>query len=130
MVVSAYAIETVYVFFDVSSLTGTVSTSSADAEIESTTAPTSFGLGLAVGDANGDGFDEIVVGAPDDDTSDPASFATTAGALYVYSGASFFAGSVTQNDASARINAAKISMVLVILYWCDPTGRNDESSDQ
>ena len=62
-----------------------------------------------MGDANGDGFDEIVVGAPDDDTSDPASFATTAGALYVYSGASFFAGSVTQNDASARINAAKIS---------------------
>ena len=108
MVVSAYAIETVYVFFDVSSLTGTVSTSSADAEIESTTAPTSlawawqWAMPTVMASMKLWWVHQMTTRAI-------LHLLRQRQVLFTCIPERLFAGSVTQNDASARINAAKIS---------------------
>ena len=58
---------------------------------------------------NGDGFDEVVIGAPDDDTSDPSSHATVEGRLYIFSGTDLVSGSYGEADAVAVVNGASKS---------------------
>ena len=60
---SAYEQETVFGFFDAKTLKGDVSTSATDFELSGDGSPSAFGLGLSVGDVNGDGFDSADWGA-------------------------------------------------------------------
>ena len=103
LVVSAYDVDTVYVFYDIASLTGVVSVSSADLAIQGSGAPDDFGLGLSTGDFDGDGFDDLAMGAPDDDTNDPGSHATVTGQVYVFLGSGLGSGSLTDSDADATV---------------------------
>ena len=109
LVVSAYDGDAVYLFYSVATLTGTVNTSSAHVTLKGSGSPGDFGLALAVGDVNGDGFSEIVVGAPDDDTNDPGSHASVAGELYIFSGAGLTAGAYTSSDANATVKGSSLS---------------------
>ncbi len=113
LVVSAYEAEEVYVFLSAGSLSGTVSTSSADYTINGSPVdtdgdgtvdtPDDFGCGLAVGDFNGDGFDDIAVGAPDDDTDYPSYYASIVGEVYLFFGDELGA-SLSTSDAGSVVS--------------------------
>jgi hypothetical protein len=75
-------------------ISGTVALSGADAIIRGTATRSAAGLGLEMGDIEGDGIDELLVGAPSDDT-----VATNAGAAFLFLGP--LSGSYTTADAHA-----------------------------
>jgi len=85
----------VYVFFGGSALTGNLSTASPDVDLTAS----SVGFGSAVSadaDFNGDGTDDLVVGASSDDTA-----ASNAGAVYLYYGSGSWSASLGTADANA-----------------------------
>lgn len=85
----------VYLFYGTSSLPAAIDSSDADATFEGAAAGDAFGTGLrGGGDFDGDGIDDLVVGAPNNDGA-----AANAGAAYVFFGAS-------GADAWADTNAA------------------------
>jgi hypothetical protein len=85
LAIGAWEDPRVYVFSAAGSSSGAVSTATADVTIDGPTTPTMFGLGLASGDFDKDGTDDLAVGAPDDDTASPSSGgATTVGAVYLF----------------------------------------------
>jgi hypothetical protein len=89
----------VWVFFDVGSLSGTLSTSAADASWSGTG---NFGSALATAsDLDDDGADDLVIGASGDDTS-----ATDAGAVFVFNGGTGWTTGMTSADADATIYGA------------------------
>ena len=100
---AAYEEHTVYVFLDVASYSGSVSVSTADRMFTNSGTPDDFGVGLTVGDFDGDGVDDLAVGAPDDDTQYPSSYATNSGIVYLWYGASMSAASYGAASADAQI---------------------------
>ena len=72
----------------------TVLLSEADAIVRGDAAEQYAGMGLAAGDVEGDGFDDLLVGAPFDDTVD-----TNAGAAFLFAGP--LTGTWTTADAEA-----------------------------
>lgn len=60
-----------------------------------------FGTGLDVGDVNGDGFDDIIVGAPGWNDGSGLTTTTTDGRLYVYHGAPDLLGDRPATSADA-----------------------------
>ena len=66
------------------------------------TASAQFGGGLAgVGDLNGDGIGDVIIGAPYDDTSDE-----DAGAVFVFFGTAGMSGTFTDTDADSVLYGA------------------------
>ena len=65
LAVPAAGNQEVYVFFDAGSLSGTVSAWDADVTLQGGQSPAEFGYALASGDFDGDGQDDLAVGAPD-----------------------------------------------------------------
>jgi len=61
-----------------------------------------FGKALAIGDVNGDGLNDVVVGAPKDD---PAG-RSDAGGVYVFYGRPCWPGSLDTSDADVRVQGA------------------------
>ncbi len=96
----------VVVWFDGSTLSGSLTTASPDVKVSQS----SIGFGSAVacdGDLDGDGVDDLVVGASGDDTA-----ASNAGAVYVYLGASSWAATLGISDADARFYGVAASDAL------------------
>lgn len=97
----------VYFFSDATQLSGKVNTSSADATIQGD-GPSAFGLTLAVGDVDGDGYDDLVVGAPDyTGVYYAAYYADEPGAVYVFTEDLSTYGS--SSDADAHFLGASVS---------------------
>ncbi len=100
LVLSSTYASSVYVFFDVGSLSGHVALTSADTTFTGATA--GFGTSAAAAsDLNADGNDDLVIGASGDDTN-----ATNAGAVYVFYGHGFWGSTMTSADADASVFGA------------------------
>jgi len=104
------ATDTVYVFLGVASLAGTIAASSADATITGGTGGL-FGQGLAAADFDGDGHDDLYVGAPA--STEPASPSSASnGGAYLFDGQLLTAGAaLTTDDAGATLSASVSSML-------------------
>jgi hypothetical protein len=90
----------VYLFFGSSTFTGNLSTASPDVDLSAA----SIGFGSSVNadtDLDGDGYDEIIVGASSDDSS-----GTDAGAVYVFGGAASWSAALGITDARASLHGA------------------------
>jgi len=90
-----------YIFFGASNLSGTKDTSSADEDVRILGNAASDNLGRSVsgvGDVNGDGFDDIVVGAHLNDDAGGA-----AGAAYIIFGASNLSGTKDMGNADEDV---------------------------
>ena len=76
-----------YFFSDAGALSGKVNTSSADATITGD-GPAYFGLSMDVGDVDGDGEDDLLVGAPDytDVSWYAGQYADEPGRVYLFTG--------------------------------------------
>ncbi|NOY26128.1 MAG: hypothetical protein GXP62_09675 [Oligoflexia bacterium] len=99
LVLSAPDINTVYLFSDASSLSGEIVSTEADATITGT-GPSQFGLSLYAGDFNGDGADDLVIGAPDASSASYISYyANQPGAAYIFDGTTL-SGTLGSTDAS------------------------------
>ncbi len=90
----------VYVFLGGSTLVGNLSTASPDVDVTAA----SIGFGSSVNadtDLDGDGYDELVVGASGDDTA-----AKNAGAVYVFGGSAAWSATLGLTDARASLYGA------------------------
>lgn len=98
----------VYVIFGAPSLAGEVSivTGQQGFTMAGQQSFGQFGAAVAAGDVNGDGIEDIVVGAPQVDQPDESRRA--GGAVYVFSGASDLGGklSIAEGDENLRIIGA------------------------
>jgi hypothetical protein len=99
-----------YFFSDASSLSGKVNTNTADATIVGD-GPSYLGLSMAVGDVDGDGEDDLVVGAPDYEQPYYANYyADEPGSVYLFT--EDLTGYSFASDADARFTGANNSDVL------------------
>ena len=107
---ASYTDETVYVFLDVSTLSGKVRADAADISISASDSPDYFGLTLAEGDFDGDGYSDLAVGAPDyTATYYSTYYADEAGAVFLFNGADLgTTGSYSDADADVRIDGTAV----------------------
>ncbi|MEC7945927.1 MAG: MopE-related protein, partial [Myxococcota bacterium] len=103
LAVSAPGAGVAYVWFEVTGLSGDTDVTTADVTITAATAAAGFGFTLSSGDHDGDGFDDLVVGAPDG--TGPADPASNPGEVYVFSGASLPTGAASEMDARTMIES-------------------------
>jgi hypothetical protein len=100
LVISAYGAESVYIFLDASTLSGSLDTDDADITLKGD-GPGDFGVSMASGDFDGDGVADLAIGAPDmvDIDDEP----NEEGAVYIFTGKdlSVAASNVSSDDASA-----------------------------
>ncbi len=95
----------VYVFFDATSLSGSVSATTADVIITGD-GPDYFGLTLRSGDLDADGQADLVVGAPDTYNAQYATYyADEPGVVYVFPGVELDSTVTLASDASYSISA-------------------------
>ena len=99
LAVAAAGLQTVYVYLDVASLSGTVGTALADYTIEGWSTPDYFGQSLVFGDVNADGVDDLVVGAPDVGVQLSSATPDETGMIYVFEGGGFTSSTLTESDA-------------------------------
>ncbi len=81
LALSAHHVDKVYLFLGAGSLEGTWDASDAEVILSTFHGPHELGTGLAAGDLDADGVDDLLVGAPDDDKYD-AHYAWYEGAAY------------------------------------------------
>jgi hypothetical protein len=128
--VSSPGVNQVFVFFDLESLLGQphVAESDADVIINGVSSPGTFGYSLAAGDINGDGADDLVIGAPD--LADPvgAAFGYYAllengspnenGMVYIFDGTNL-SGTLSDEDANATIYSEDTDMFGISIVMAD-----------
>lgn len=73
--------------------------------------PDDFGRGRAVGDLDGDGVDDLAIGAPDDDTDYPSSYSEVEGQVFLFFGGSL-AASMSATDAGSTVTGASVGDAL------------------
>jgi len=86
------------VFLDLADLSGEYDTSDADVDLSVRTSPSYFGHGLAAGDFDGDGTDDVAVGAPD---TYYYYSGDEAGKVWVWSGTDLAGGSSSLDEGDA-----------------------------
>jgi hypothetical protein len=115
LVVSSPGTESAHIFYSSAELMGgTHSTHSADTNIFGTIESANFGAGLALADVDNDGFDDVIVGAPDEE-SPGIGDADGPGHVYLFFGGEIFDydedalspdggvyGAMTSSDAGAH----------------------------
>ncbi|MDP2307394.1 MAG: MopE-related protein [Pseudomonadota bacterium] len=90
--------------YDAGSVRGEVDVADAALIIDGDSTQDYFGFGLGGGDIDGDGYDDLLVGAPGADDN-----ATDGGAWYQIDGGTAWGGSVDVGDAEARTIAGDIT---------------------
>ena len=131
LVVAEPGNEVVYVLWDASSLSsGDTDLDDFDLLIEGDNTPDYFGLGLAIGDTNADGYSDLLIGAPDEDQLDSPS---SRGMAYLFDGATISGeSSVDEDDASMSVRGASRNEVFgqsVLLTDMDGDGNDDAIID-
>ena len=118
---ASYTDETVYIFLDVSTLSGKVRADSADVTISASSTPDYFGFTLAGGDFDGDGASDLAVAAPDyTSTYYSTYYADEAGMVYLFSGADLgTSGSYTEADADASLKGSATGDLFGITMGAD-----------
>ena len=101
--IAAAGTSKVHVFLDLASQTGTLAPSDADVLFVGGTAPSYFGQSVKFADLNGDDHDELLVGAPDLNSSPTYATADEKGRVFVFQGASTWSGRYSDNDADWTI---------------------------
>ena len=131
----------VFVFFDAPSLMGQPHIAEQDADVIITGADGFFGYGLAAGDFNGDGADDLAIGSPY--LSDPVNAlfepdallyngtANGNGMVHLYSGLTISGSggalpSLTDADADATISSPAADMFGITLVASDMNGDGKE----
>ena len=105
--IGSYTAGEIYVFYGVSSLSGKVRVDTADVTITNASGPAYFGFTMDMGDLDGDGADDLVVGAPDYPTYYYASYyADEPGVVYWFSGADLTA-TMSETDANASFTGTE-----------------------
>jgi len=103
LVLSSTAEEEVYLFYDVGSLSGTVSVSNADLTIINRTAAARFGHELALGDFDDDGMTDLAASAPDDAQSLSSTALEESGEVHLFLGRSLGSGSISTSSSDASL---------------------------
>jgi parallel beta-helix repeat protein len=86
-----------YIFFGGSGFVGDLASDSADVILDGSWAGAEFGWDVSgVGDFNGDGFNDTIVGAPGNNSN--------TGTAYIFYGSSSLGGSITSNNANITID--------------------------
>ncbi|MCK6502456.1 lamin tail domain-containing protein [Myxococcota bacterium] len=102
LVLAAPDINTVYLFHGAGSLSGEVVASEADTTLVGE-GPDKFGQALFAGDFDGDDLDDLVIGAPDTDTFNYASYyADEEGAAYLFRGGAL-SGELASSNADYTV---------------------------
>jgi len=102
LIVSSPGTESVHIFYSSADLGGgSHNASSADVSVFGTTESDNFGAGLAVSDLDSDGFDDVIIGAPDED-SPGLGTADTPGHAYLFFGAEIVDSLLYASDAGAH----------------------------
>ncbi|MCP4809968.1 MAG: hypothetical protein GY884_31925 [Proteobacteria bacterium] len=102
---TSLADESVYVFYGATSLSGKVRVDSADVIITGSD-PSYFGLSMITADFDGDGADDLAIGAPDYTNPYYYSYADEPGSVYLFYGADMAAGTYAATDASVTLEGA------------------------
>ena len=97
--------ESVYLFYGATSLSGKVRVDSADVIIDGGD-PDYFALSMLTADFDGDGADDLAIGAPDYTNPYYYSYADEPGEVYLFYGADLAAGTLSASDASVTLQGA------------------------
>ena len=117
----------VYVFWSAGSLSGTLETNDADLQLDGD-GPNAFGYALEVGDVDGDGDPELLVGAPDGSRFSYASTGTfsTEGEVSVFAGSLMAAATkLDSSDASFTLRETSASGFGAAISAADTDGDGD-----
>ena len=108
IVVSSPGTESVHFFYSAAGLVdGSHNTNTADVSITGTDEASYFGTSVAVGDLDDDGFSDVIVGAPDEE-SPGLDEADSPGHAYLFFGAEVTESTTTSSDAGAHFYGTTI----------------------
>jgi len=127
LILSAPELGDVAVFYEAGELDGAYSTTDANLTISSTSDAQFFGWSLGLGDFDGDGGTDLVVGAPDSETGHDLDELTQAGETWIFRGASLGSGSTNTDYAGFTVRSDQLDGLGAALTWGD---YDDDGADE
>ena len=122
LVVSAPAVGDVLVYYEAGDLDGAYSTTDANVTISSDADALYFGWSLGLGDFDGDGGTDLVVGAPDSATANDVDELTQAGEAWIFRGMSLGSGATSTDYAGFSVRSDQLDGLGATLTWGDYDG--------